>query len=350
MTDAIDTDIVISLQRHLDARIGVEFAHCIDTDPDVIEQLLTDTRSPNTKRAYEKDLKDFFLFVAKREPDRDLVLAFLHLDGQQAITAVLKYKAHLVNTRRLSEATVNRRLAAIKSMVAMGRKVGVCAYRLDDIKGEKVVGYRDTSGVKPSEYAKIIELCDRSALKGKRDYAILRLLWDNGLRLNEVVQLNVEDFDASRRVIDVLGKGKGTQKTIIGLSDKTAQAIADWLIASSRVNLRGKALFTGLGYNKAKFTLERKSDPRFDRERINGQTIRHLVDSLSKGAGITKKMSPHRVRHSAITAVLDAAKGDFRKAQKFSRHADPRTLIKYDDNKQQAQMQQEMTDSISDMI
>jgi integrase/recombinase XerC len=281
MTDTIDTDIVRSLQRHLDAKIGVEFAHCIDTDPDVINQLLADTRSPNTRRAYKKDLKDFFLFVAKREPDRDLVLAFLHLEQQQAVSAVLKYKAHLVNTRRLSEATVNRRLAAIKSMVAMGRKVGVCVYRLDDIKGEKVVNYRDTSGVKASEYVKIIELCDRSTLKGKRDYAILRLLWDNGLRLNEVVQLNCCDFDASRRTIEVLGKGKGTQTTVIGLSEKTVLAIADWLIASSRVNLRGKALFTGLGYNKAKPTPERRSDPRFDPDRINGQTIRHLIDTLS---------------------------------------------------------------------
>jgi integrase/recombinase XerC len=350
MTDAIDTEIIVSLQRHLNARIGSEFAGCINTEPDVINQLLADTRSPNTKRAYEKDLKDFFLFVAKREPDRDLVLAFLHLEQQQAISAVLKYKAHLINTRRLSEATVNRRLSAIKSMVVMGRKVGVCAYRLDDIKGERVVSYRDTSGVEPKEYAKVIELCDRSTLKGKRDYAILRLLWDNGLRLNEVVQLNVEDFDAGRGMIEVLGKGKGSQKTTIALTFKSTRAIADWLISSGRVKLQRLALFVGLGYNKAKSTTERKLDPRFDPERIDGQTIRTLVDKLSRRAGITKKMSPHRVRHSAITAVLDEAKGDFRKAQKFSRHADPRTLIKYDDNKQQMEMQRGLSDSISDLI
>lgn len=347
MTDVIDTDIAVSLQRHLDARIGIEFEHCIDTDPDVIEQLLTDTRSPNTRRAYERDLKDFFLFVAKRVPDRDLVLAFLHLEQKQAVAAVLKYKAHLIK-RHLAEATVNRRLAAIKSMVNMGRRLGVCAYRLDDIKGEKVESYRDTSGVSAEEYAKILKLCDLSTLKGKRDYAILRLLWDNGLRLNEVVSLNVEDFDPSRQTVEILGKGKGTQRTVIDLSFKTTQAICDWLIESKRANLRGLALFTGLGYNKAKSTTERTSDPRFDPNRINGQTIRHLVNSLFAEAGITKKMSPHRVRHSAITAVLDASKGDFRKAQRFSRHADPRTLIKYDDNKQR--MQKEMTDLISDLV
>ncbi|OKH44719.1 tyrosine-type recombinase/integrase [Scytonema sp. HK-05] len=347
MTDTIDTSIVTSLQSALDAKIGSEFADCIDVTPDVISQLLADTRSPNTRRAYEMDLKDFFKFIAKREPDRDLVLAFLHLEQKQAVAATLNYKAHLIK-KGLAEATVNRRLAAIKSMVVMGRKVGVCDYSLDDIKGERVETYRDTSGVSAEEYAKILKLCDLDTLKGKRDYAILRLLWDNGLRLNEVVQLNVEDFDASRQTAKILGKGKGTQAIVIDLSLKTTQAICDWLIASKRVNLRGLALFTGLGYNKAKLNPERKEDPRFDPERINGQTIRHLVDSLAREAGITKKMSPHRVRHSAITTVLDKNKGNFREAQRFSRHADPRTLIKYDDNKQQ--LQKKMTDLLSDLV
>jgi integrase/recombinase XerC len=46
-----------------------------------------------------------------------------------------------------------------------------------------------------------------------------------------------------------------------------------------------------------------------------------------------RKMSPHRVRHSAITAALDATDGNIRKVQKLSRHADPRTLMIYDDNR-----------------
>ncbi|WP_375492675.1 tyrosine-type recombinase/integrase [uncultured Nostoc sp.] len=52
-----------------------------------------------------------------------------------------------------------------------------------------------------------------------------------------------------------------------------------------------------------------------------------------KKAGVKKPMSPHRVRHSAITAALDATDGNIRKVQKLSRHADPRTLMIYDDNR-----------------
>jgi hypothetical protein len=63
-----------------------------------------------------------------------LVLEFLHLEQRHAVALVLKYKAHLIK-RKLAEATVNRRLSAIKSMVEMGRRLGVCNYYLDDVKG-----------------------------------------------------------------------------------------------------------------------------------------------------------------------------------------------------------------------
>jgi integrase/recombinase XerC len=66
----------------------------------------------------------------------DNVLEFLHLEERQAVV-VLKYKAKLID-KGLKEATVNRRLAALKSLVEMGRKLGVCHYSLGDIKGEKV--------------------------------------------------------------------------------------------------------------------------------------------------------------------------------------------------------------------
>lgn len=334
MIDTINTQITVQLENTLSAKIGYEFADCIDLDPDVISQLLADTRSPNTRRAYEKDLKDFFMFIAKREPERDLVLAFLHLEQKQAVAAVLNYKAHLIN-KRLAEATVNRRLAAIKSMVSMGRKLGVCGYALEDIKGEKLETYRDTTGVNAGDYAKVLTLIDRSTLKGMRDYAILRLLWDNALRLNEVYSLDVSDFDASFRTLQILGKGKGLQKVGVDLSAKTTEAIVDWIIASGKSAKLRDPLFTSLAYHGYG-------------QRLTGESIRKLVKQMCQAAGITKTMSPHRVRHSAITTVLDKNNGNFREAQKFSRHSDPRTLIRYDDNRQH--LQKKMTDLISDLV
>ena len=73
------------LEKAYTRTIGDNF--CIDQDPDVIEQLLSDTRSaarlrrtPNTKQAYKKDLKDFFMFIAGCKPTQELVLEFLHLE------------------------------------------------------------------------------------------------------------------------------------------------------------------------------------------------------------------------------------------------------------------------------
>ncbi|WP_408036926.1 tyrosine-type recombinase/integrase [Tolypothrix bouteillei] len=83
-------------------------------------------------------------------------------------------------------------------------------------------------------------------------------------------------------------------------------------------------------------------------ERLTGEAIRRLVDGLCKQAGITKKMSPHRVRHSAITTVLDQNNGNYRATQRFSRHAQVQTVLKYDDNRQN--LQKQMSDKISDLI
>ena len=59
-------------------------------------------------------------------------------------------------------------------------------------------------------------------------------------------------------------------------------------------------------------------------------------------------MSPHRVRHSSITAALDATDGNIRKVQKLSRHSDPKTLMIYDDNRQRAQ--KEVSDILDELI
>jgi integrase/recombinase XerC len=291
--------------------------------------------SPNTKKAYEKDLKDFFKFISGQIPDQNLVLEFLHLEQRHAVAVVLKYKAHLVNFKKLAEATVNRRLSAIKSLAAMGRKLGVCNYTLEDIKGEHVESYRDTTGIPPSDFSKVLALVDRTTIKGKRDYAILRLLWDNALRRSEVCNLNVGDFNAQASTLSILGKGKGTQKTVVDLSRKTVEAIADWLIASVRASKFKQPLFVATSYNG-------------NGKRLSGEAIRLLVSLLCKEVGITKQMSPHRVRHSSITTVLDKNNGNYRATQRFSRHAQPDTVMKYDDNRQK--LQKAMTDILADLV
>jgi integrase/recombinase XerC len=216
---------IARLEASLDAKIERYF-DTLDTDPDVLKQLLADKRSENTRRAYERDVNDFLVTMTGTLAVPDNVLEFLHLEERQAVSVVLKYKAKLID-KGLKEATVNRRLAAVKSLVEMGRKLGVCHYSLEDIKGEKIVGYRDTTGVDTKTFERILQQCDLATKAGKRDYALLRLLWGNALWRNEISQLSVCDFDPVSKTLRILGKGRGTQAEMIDLGSATVQAIAD---------------------------------------------------------------------------------------------------------------------------
>lgn len=321
------------LNASLDAKIERHF-DTLDTDPDVLQQLLADKRSANTKRAYEKDVNDFFKEMTGSVATTDSVLEFLHLERQKAVHIVLKYKAKLMN-RGLKEATVNRRLAALKSLVAMGRKLGVCDYSLEDVKGEKVQKYRDTTGIDAEAFSRVLQVCDRSTLKGKRDYALLRLLWGNALRRNEVSQLNIGDFDPDSKTLRVLGKGKGTQSETIDLGAATVEALASWLDASRGTRPDNAPLFISLDFANSG-------------HRLTGDGIRKIVVKLCTKAGIKKAMSPHRIRHSAITAALDATDGNVRKVQKLSRHRQLDTLMIYDDNR--GKDQSEVSTLLDEMV
>ena len=330
---------ITRLEASLSTKIGSSFN--IDEAPDVVAQLLASLRSPNTRRAYQKDINDFFRVVVDCEPTRDLVLEFLHLEQTQAVRLLLGYKAKLIENK-LKPATVNRRLAAIKSLTAIGRKIGVCNYTLEDIKAEKVKAYRDTTGVDRDAIMRVLHLAEqaknanthRSRLKGIRNYALLRLLWGNALRRGEISPTNISDFNFEVKTLWIIGKGSDGEKAMINLPPKTAIAISEWLNARGEEN-KDAPLFSAVdnaNYGK----------------RLSGNAIYTMVNKLCAAAGIPKKMSPHRIRHSAITAALDATDGNIRKVQKLSRHKNINTVMTYDDNR--SNHQDEMSNLLDNLV
>jgi integrase/recombinase XerC len=312
-----------------------DFNHLTSPPPDLLTQLLEDKRSPQTRRAYAKDLRDFFQFLTGvNQPTPLLVKEFLALEQKVSLSLVLQYKSHLRNERKLSEATVNRRLAAIKSLVRLGNQLGECCYSLDSIKGDKVVRYRDTSGISKEIYRRMLGIPDRTTLKGSRDYAILRLLWDNALRRGEIENTQIKDLDLDGKSLLIIGKGKGQQQQAISLSRLTVEAIKDWLQARCELDIN-QPLFIAL-------------DRVHYGHSLTGTAIYQLVRKVAELAGVTKVISPHRIRHSGITAALDATDGNVRKVQKLSRHVDLNTLMIYDDNRQN--IQGELSDLLSDLV
>jgi integrase/recombinase XerC len=155
------------------------------------------------------------------------------------------------------------------------------------------------------------------------------------LRRNEVSQLNVRDFDPTSKTLRIFGKGRGTQAEVIDLGSATVHAITDWLDARGGNSSQDAPLFTALDFANTG-------------HRLTGDGLRKIIVRHSENAGISKQMSPHRIRHSAITAALDATDGDVRKVQKLSRHKNLNTLMVYDDNR--GRDQRDVTELLDEMF
>jgi integrase/recombinase XerC len=123
---------------------------------------------------------------------------------------------------------VNARLAALKSFVTHAAKRKLCAFRLDDIKSVKATSYKDTRGISIDQFQLLIDGIDRTTVMGRRDSAMLRLLWDNALRRAEVCGLDRVDFHPEEARLYLKGKGR-IDKEPIDLAPATVEAISDWL-------------------------------------------------------------------------------------------------------------------------
>jgi integrase/recombinase XerC len=284
--------------------------------PSVWDEFLQLQISPATRRSYAAGLRDFFRREFQVSVSPETILAFLQLPEREAIGHVIAYRGHLLEAQ-LSAGTVNARLAALKSFVTHAYKRKLCAFRLDDIKSVKAISYKDTRGISIDQFQLLIDGIDRTTVMGKRDYAMLRLLWDNALRRAEVCGLDRADFHAEDARLYLKGKGR-IDKEPIDLAAATVDAISDWLAS--------------MGESKSPALFVSSRDTRLSVDRLY-----QIVGGLAAAAGIERVVSPHKIRHSSITALLDLNGGDVRSAQAHSRHKNLSTLIRYDDGRQQLQ-------------
>jgi integrase/recombinase XerC len=291
---------------------------------DPVALLLADKRSPQTKRAYAADLRDFF----GEDATPDAVTGFCALPPPQVAYRLATYKADLL-TRGLAEATINRRLAAVRSLLKMAQRLG---YAQTDgrglVDGEKVTAYRDTRGVDADTLRRLVRLPSErhgaGSVAALRDTALLRPLCENALRRAEVCALNVGDFDAPGLRLYVTGKGKGSQRAPVTLSAPMVAALTAYLEVGGHAEDSGGPLFRSL-----------HRDPQHGGERLTANGLHWRVQDYGKALGID--LAPHKLRHSAITAALDATGGDVRAVQKLSRHAKLDTLMVYDDSRRDRQ-------------
>ena len=280
--------------------------------------------------------------------------------GTQTHLTVLTYRAWLRDERRLAPSTINGHLAAIHAVVDFLREAGLCEWMLR-VRYEKARGYRDTRGPGLKALKRLLVAAGRTEdpVKAARDTALLRLLVDLGLRRGEVVGLDLGHVeygqDGLPSALLVRGKGKAERERLT-LPPKTVAALATWLTvhpllldgvaegdvgavlsapgaggtAAALRRLRDVPLFTALDPGAGR--PGRHGRPRPIGARLTGLAIAKLLAALADRAGLSGAVRPHGIRHTAITALLDAGVG-LRDVQRFSRHADVRTLAVYDDNR-----------------
>ncbi len=271
------------------------------------------TLSPHTRRAYNRDLRDFADFLGEEDPTRALRRLIERGQGE-ANSLTLQYKAYLIEEKK-TPATINRRLSSLRSAIKLARMGGFIPWSLD-IPGVKSRPYRNTKGPGRQGFQRIMRKLHESARpRDVRDRAIIRMLYDLALRRGELAELTIENVDLNAGQLSILGKGE-LERELVVLPEETARALSAW------IEIRGDdpgSLF----YNY---------DRRCGDRRLTYDGIYKIVLTVAARAGI--KTRPHGFRHTAITEALELTNGNLAAVRDFSRHKSYEVLRFYDDNRQ----------------
>ncbi len=263
--------------------------------------------SPNTVAAYRDDLESFVGFLCNDyfTMARDQ----LELARVDHLT-IRSYLAHLAR-RKLSRATSARHLSALRSffkfLVREGAVEANPARTVTTPKREKHL----PAVMQPADVALLIEQPDRSTTLGMRDAAWLELLYASGLRISELVGIDLDDLELRAKLVKV--RGKGSKERIVPFGGKAESALRAWLTARAELvhDVDQQAVFVNYRGN-----------------RITARSVRRLFEVYLRRAALRAGISPHTMRHSFATHLLNAG-ADLRGIQELLGHASLSTTQKY---------------------
>ena len=284
---------------------------------------LNENASAHTVRAYESDLSQFLAFLASHLGRRVSDLTATDLDHVNA-RAFLGDRSRRGN----SKASAARKLSAIRAFGRYLRREGVLEGDPAALVGSPKREQRIPSHLDVDEMSKLLDAPDTASPLGRRDKAILELFYASGLRLSELVGLDVEDVNLSRRVVRVLGKGR--KERIVPFNSPAADAIRAWL--RDREGVRDTASDSGQsGVRRASPAGRRRRDPLFLNYRggrLSTRSVDKLVRRYVRECSTRCRISPHGLRHSFATHLLEAG-ADLRAIQELLGHARLSTTQRY---------------------
>jgi site-specific recombinase XerD len=268
-------------------------------------------RSLKTVENYDHYLSEFLTQTKVTSPDNlteQIVREFrLWLNRQPGVSGSMKKK------------TQNYYLIALRAFLKYLRKLNIRSLDPERIELAKVGG-RDLDLIRADELERLMKSPQGDDVSTLRDRAILELFFSTGLRVSELCSLNA-DLDLTRDEFSV--RGKGDKVRVVFLSDTAKKAVAAYL--KKRGDM-GEALFAG--YGKLGRGLSNGLKAGKDVSRLTPRTIERLVKKYAIKAGITRKVTPHVIRHSFATDLLENG-ADLRSVQALLGHANIATTQVY---------------------
>lgn len=246
------------------------------------------TSSPRTVIAYRQDVEDFLAFAEK-----------LGLPLSPALVRRYLGEMHRAGLKRK---TVARRLAGLRAFARHLEREGAISHNpFRIVRGPKARRYlpRFFSG---EDIEQMLAMTQGTRPKDQRDTAIIELLYASGLRVSELQGLSLEDYDAVRGDVEVMGKGGRARRVPVG--SKAREALARYL-AEGRLQLAP-------GSERAIFVNR-------DGGRLSVRGVRRVVAGAAGRAGIPLR-NPHALRHAFATHLLEGG-ADLRSVQELLGHA-----------------------------
>jgi len=278
---------------------------------------LNENASLHTVRAYESDLSQFFGFLAERAGRKRIDLTA----GDFNHHYIRDFMGEL-HRRGNSRSSAARKLAAIRTFGKYLRREGVLEGDPAALVGTPKREHRLPAHLGEAEMARLLEMPDGASTLGRRDRAILELFYASGLRLSELVGLDIDDLNLSGRVVRVLGKG-GKQRLVP--FNRTAESalrawLKDWEGLREQMARPSKAA-GGRRPREALFL-------NYQGTRLSTRSVDRLVRRYVATCSARFGISPHALRHSFATHLLERG-ADLRAIQELLGHSRLSTTQRY---------------------
>jgi tyrosine recombinase XerC len=257
--------------------------------------------SPHTRLSYETDLVQFARFL------RDKGFTLKSADA-------LLVRSYLVRLHELGQkkSSVSRKLAALRSFFQFCLRKGWVEDNPAKVVASPKLDRPVASFLSEQEMETLLDLPEPEGVLGARDRAILELFYATGIRLAELVGLNLEDVGLEERLVKVRGKGK--KERLVPFGRKAEETLRAYLGRRAELTERNPA-------ETAVFLNYRGG-------RLTPRSVERMVDKHLRRAALKRKISPHSLRHSFASHLLGRG-ADLRAIQELLGHESLATTQKY---------------------